>query len=170
LQKALGILVSLVVIVLPSPFANALSVENLSNVLGQSQSTIKVWPADTPVIDCEANGVLLHDLVVRDLQGNVVRETGRSSHIILESTVTNYCSDLDNQLSMTLFEIRDSKGLTVYLTWQNSTIDSNQERVIGSSWLADVEPGSYVARAFHITCLNCSGLFNIESYDLTVLP
>lgn len=161
----------MIVLVLPSLLLISSGAENSASVISQSKSTITVLPTDTPKIDCESSGVLLHDLLVRNLQGEIIKETVRGSQVVLEATVTNYCDNLDNQLSITLFEVRDSNGLAIYLTWRNEMISSSQERPLGSSWLAYAEPGDYTVRAFHISNLHSTQvLSDVKRYELKVLP
>lgn len=146
------------------------------NVIGYNESIIQVVSESQYSLPdsgeyCQAYGIGTKDLLVRDLKGNVITETTAGSQVMLETTIVNSCIDQDNALSMTLFEVRDSREITIYLTWQNNTINSKTSSITGASWVTPYVPGEYLVRSFHITCLNCTGLIHdIQEYNLTVLP
>jgi len=161
----------LVIFSLPN-FASGATPPAISEI---KETVIQVLPAGSgenesnkpcePIYD-----VYLKDLFVRDMQSNVITETTVGSQVVIEANVVNNCENEDKPL-LALFEVRNSDGITVYLSWQNSTIGSNQQTIVGSSWVATDAPGEYDVRGFGIGCLNCPQILsNILTYKLTVLP
>jgi hypothetical protein len=146
----------------------------LAELMGYNETTIHVVSADQNTLPdsgefCQAYGIYSKDLLVRDMQGNVITKTKVGSQVMFESTVVNSCIDQDNALSITLFEVRDANDITIYLTWQDTTIDSRTNDTRGASWVAPEVPGEYTVRSFHISCLQCTGLIHdIQEYPLTV--
>lgn len=153
-------------------FASGATPQAISEI---KETVIHVLPAgsgenesNTP---CDPiSDVYMKDLLVRDLRGNAITETKVGSQVVIEANVVNNCEN-DNKPLLALFEVRNSDGITVYLSWQNGIISSNQQTIVGSSWVATDAPGEYDVRGFGIGCLNCPQILsNILTYKLTVLP
>lgn len=87
--------------------------------------------------------------LVRDLDGSVIQQTLEGSQIILEGSIKTGCDVPDYPIIMIL-EVRNaSTTLTYHVSWQNTTIDSGQNIMLGSSWLVG-EAGFYELRFFAI--------------------
>jgi hypothetical protein len=116
------------------------------DVIAYSESQIMVVPlsedseSEADAI-CEFKRIYMQDLLVRDLKGKVITETTVGSQVMIEAAVVNGCENQDNHMLVALFEVRDSRDLTIYLTWYNSTINSNQTVEVGASWVAPEVPG-----------------------------
>jgi hypothetical protein len=162
--------IALTAVVLMIGLINSSEATLLSEV---KTTTIRVLPADQAVEDensvCDLHDVYMNDLSVRDLQGNVITETTAGSQVILETSVANTCDQ--HKPLFVILEVRDSDGYTIFLTWQNSTINANEQVANGISWVAPDLPGEYAVRGFYMGCFNCLGIIdNIKTYYLTVLP
>jgi hypothetical protein len=143
--------------------------------MGYNHSYIQVLPAgqtteDQNAATCDFSKVYMQDLLVRNMQGDIITETQVGSQVVIEASAVNGCQFEDKPL-LVLFEVRNSDGITGYLSWQNGTISSNQQVVVGSSWVAPDVPGEYEVRGFYVGCLACPMILsNVHTYKLTVLP
>ena len=171
-QAAAITAMSVLVIFSLANFASAATPPFTSEI---KETVIQVLPAgqsseseiDTP---CDNYDGYMKDLLVRDMQDNVITETTVGSQVMIEANVVNNCENEDKAL-LALFEVRNSDGITIYLSWQNGIISSNQQMPVGASWIAPDAPGEYDVRGFGITCLACPQILsNILTYKLTVLP
>lgn len=159
---------------LPSLATDAQASVGRGDLIGYSESQITVLPVQTddnttpcaPVYD-----IYMKDLLVRDLKGNLITETTVGSQVAIEATVVNDCANQDKHTLLVLFEVRDRRDFTIYLTWYNSTINSNQVVEVGASWVVPDVPGEYAVRGFYVSCLNCPMILsNVHEYKLIVLP
>jgi hypothetical protein len=134
-----------------------------AELLGYSKSQITIGERQ---IYCTQDKIEA-ELVVKDLDGNVITQTAAGSEVSMEATLNLDCNISDNPLMM-LFEVRDSDGMTKYLTYQQMPVHSMRQVVTSSSWVTD-KPGEYEVRFFHITCLACPMvLASVEQYKITV--
>jgi hypothetical protein len=131
-----------------------------------TNSTIKVEPSE-----CQFFKVDSGEPLVRDLDGEAIRQTVKGSQVTLENTVKTTCKITDSWF-IALFEVRNAdSGLTYYLLWQDNTISYGQTKVIASSWIAS-EPGNYVLRFFLIsqeTLNNPQPISSVKSYEFKVI-
>jgi hypothetical protein len=68
---------------------------------------------------------------------------------ILSTKITN---NLDDPLQFIVFlEVRDSKGITIFLEFHKGTVESGGRTEVGSSWRLPQEQGEYELRAFAVS-------------------
>ena len=131
---------------------------------------IRVLPANEDegliTFECSYGDAHMADLRAIDMHDVRAVQAGTNSQLMIETTVVNDCQNRDMPMFVIL-EVRNSSGITIFLAWQNSTINANQHVTIKSSWLASSEPGEYEIRAFYTGCIRCTGLINnVASYQL----
>lgn len=141
-------------------------------LIGYSESTIQVFPTPPvyyePDSYCDMPRVYGTELLVRDVAGRIITETTTGSQVQLEATVTNYCDGIERML--VIFEVRDPNDVTNYLTWQDGTINSSDQVVIGSSWIAPNVPGEYTVRLFNMPPLSSPMILSqVMIYKLVVI-
>jgi hypothetical protein len=104
--------------------------------------------------------------VLKDFSGKDVTEVTSGQQVVLSSTVTN------NQGTVRPFaaivEVRNADGETVYLQWQQGTLNANGSTNIGLSWTPDVS-GTYTARTFVVTNISSpAALSTVSESTITV--
>lgn len=83
-------------------------------------------------------------------------------------TVTTYNEKDIDLPHVTYIKVRDSDGVTVYLSWQGNTLSPFGGNRVQAYWLAN-DPGSYTMRTFALSNMqNPDVLSDIESAELTV--
>lgn len=87
---------------------------------------------------------------VTDSQGRPLTQVLAGQQVVLSSKIQN------NEGSTTAYaaivEVRDSRGITVFLNWQTGTLQANDSTGIGLSWTPET-PGTYTARVFVLSDL-----------------
>ena len=104
--------------------------------------------------------------VLKDFSGKDVTEVTSGQQVVLSSTVTN------NQDTVRPFaaivEVRNADGETVYLQWQQGTLNANGSTNIGLSWTPDAS-GTYTARTFVVTNISSpAALSTVSESTITV--
>ena len=104
--------------------------------------------------------------VLKDFSGKDVTEVTSGQQVVLSSTVTN------NQDTVRPFaaivEVRNADGETVYLQWQQGTLNANGSTNIGLSWTPDAS-GTYTARTFVVTNISSpAALSSVAESTITV--
>lgn len=112
-------------------------------------------PGQEPEEDssCDVSDIYISQFLVKDLRGSAVTRVTAGSQLVIEATIDNRCSDRDKQQQYILFEVRDYVSATLYESWQNSTIGSNQRMAIGTSWVVPDIAGEYQIIVFYVGCL-----------------
>ena len=87
---------------------------------------------------------------LKDVTGDEIDEVTVGQQVVLSTTIQNNIDD--EQPFVALIEVRDSKGITVYLAWQTGTLNSEGEAEVGLSFTPQ-EPGTYTIRTFVISDL-----------------
>jgi hypothetical protein len=103
-------------------------------------------------------------LVVKDWEGNIIKQTTAGNQVSIEGTITFDCfQDHDYSQSM-LFEVRDADGTASYPVWQMSSASQDLEGQImaRTSW-APENPGKYEVRFFAPVYPSCQ---LVLSHDL----
>ncbi len=97
---------------------------------------------------------------VKSVSGQPVTQVLAGSQVVLSTTIKN---NLDSSRTYAaIVEVRDSNGITVFLNWQEGTLQANSETGVGLSWTPD-QPGTYTTRVFVL-----SGLTNPQVLSQTV--
>jgi hypothetical protein len=127
-----------------------------------AETTIHVKEVcDGPIIEAE--------LVVKDQDGSVIRQTTVGSQVLIEGSVFMDCFQYPDESQTTIFEVRDKKEFTPYVAWQVLSEDSGGQITAGVSWTPD-EPGTYTVRFFPMVCLSCPMILsNVVSYEIIVI-
>ena len=86
--------------------------------------------------------------ILKDFSGKDITEVTAGQQVVLSSTVTNNQGTV--QPFAAIVEVRNADGETVYLQWQQGTLNANGSTNIGLSWTPDVS-GTYTARTFVVT-------------------
>jgi hypothetical protein len=73
----------------------------------------------------------------------------RADDQLFITTVLNNNEDRDNEFAA-IVEVRDSNGITEYLTWQTGKLKAEQDTQVGVSW-TPAKGVQYALRAFAIT-------------------
>ncbi|MGH9858357.1 MAG: hypothetical protein ACRD4B_10980, partial [Acidobacteriota bacterium] len=97
-----------------------------------------------------AEGVIVTQPSMKNSDGTVLSEVGIGQQVALSTTITN---DNDSKQPFTcIFDVRDSNGVTVYLSWLSGTLPPNDRFDIGLSWNPE-KRGSYEVRTFVVSDL-----------------
>ncbi len=99
--------------------------------------------------DCQFFKIDSGEPLIRNLDGEIIKETNQGSQVVLEVSAKGMC-DIKRHPMVFLFEVRDWSGLAQFLSWQNTTISSDQTFTVQSSWIAG-EPGEYQLRYIALT-------------------
>jgi hypothetical protein len=155
----------LIMVTLPSVASGSVPPANYQ----VAETIIHVSPQDTP---CSFNDVQFTSLLIRDMQGNVITETTANSQVMFEASVT-HCNNLNDEPLLIAFEVRssDENESTGYFATQTRNANSDEQIVIGSSWLTPNAPGEYKVIAFYMPCFSCRFFLNeVLQYNFTLLP
>ena len=110
------------------------------------------------------------ELVVKDLAGNVIKETIVGRQVLIEGSVLMDCFQYPDGSQTTILEVRNEQDITTYLAWQMLSEDSGGQIITGVSWTPD-KPGTYDVRFFPMVCLSCPMILsNVVSYEIIVRP
>ena len=105
--------------------------------------------------------------MVHDLDGNLLDQVIVGQQVILSDTFVNERSV--SQPYVAIFEVRDSDGFTVYLTWQIGIVTAGGQADAGVSWVAN-EVGVHEIRTFILSSLsNPVALAIVESRSIPVV-
>lgn len=117
---------------------------------------------------CQDSTVQAEKLAVSDMTGKSIKQTAAGSQLLMQATIENACGIDDYPVSI-IFEVRNSDGMTSYLTIQQVRLSPETETfTVGSSWTAE-DPGEYAVRVFSIACPICTGILTSStSYDVSV--
>jgi hypothetical protein len=103
---------------------------------------------------------------VHGLDGNLFDHVIVGQQVILSATFEN-----DRHVSqpyVAMFEVRDSDGFTVYLTWQTGIMAASGQANVGVSWIAE-SIGEHQIRTFLLSSLtNPEILDTIDQRSLVV--
>ncbi|AFU57027.1 hypothetical protein Ngar_c00770 [Candidatus Nitrososphaera gargensis Ga9.2] len=97
---------------------------------------------------------------LKDAQGRPVTQVLAGQQVVLSTTVKN--NEAASTPYAAIVEVRDSKGITVFLNWQTGTLQADGTTGIGLSWTPET-PGTYTARVFVL-----SGLTNPQILSETI--
>jgi hypothetical protein len=115
---------------------------------------------------CPDERVQTKRLEVTDMAGNKVNRVAAGSQVSLQAIIDNRYS-LDNYPVTIILEVRDSKGITKYVTWQQINVSPGKRTfVVGSSWTHD-RPRDYEIRAFSFACTTCLGFAPVISQKIS---
>lgn len=89
--------------------------------------------------------------MVHDLDGDLLDRVIVGQQVILSDTFVNERSV--SQPCVAIFEVRDSDGFTVYLTWQSGTVAAGGQADVGVSWIAN-ETGTHSIRTIFLSSLS----------------
>lgn len=87
---------------------------------------------------------------VHDLRGNLLDQITAGQQVILSKSFVD--SRNVPQPFVAIFEIRDSNGFTMYLTWQSGTTATSGQVNVSASWTAE-DIGIYEVRTFFLSDL-----------------
>jgi hypothetical protein len=88
---------------------------------------------------------------VKDVSGGTVDDLSVGQQVVLTTQVNN---NIDDELPfVALVEVRDSRGITVYLAWQTGVLNAGGRAEVGLSWTPE-DSGDYQIRTFVISSLN----------------
>ncbi|MGI0005958.1 MAG: hypothetical protein ACREAI_06035, partial [Nitrososphaera sp.] len=85
-----------------------------------------------------------------DLPGNAITTVRSDRPVVVGVSVYN--EEYREVLYVMLIEVRDTEGVTHYLSWQSNMLAPFGGSRVQTYWLPD-EPGSYVIRTFALTSL-----------------
>lgn len=117
---------------------------------------------------CHIDRIQADRLEVSNMAGEYTKQAAAGSQVLLQARINNDCS-IDNYPVTIIFEVRDSDGMTDYLTIQQVRLSPSTETfTVGSSGTAE-NPGEYTFRVLSISCLTCLGiLIPSPSYEISV--
>ena len=88
--------------------------------------------------------------VMRDASGNNLSSASIGQLVVISTTIVN---NRDAEMPFVAFiEVRDGKGVTVYLQWQMGTMNPDGQSEVGLSWVPE-SAGTYQFRTFFISDL-----------------
>ena len=128
-----------------------------------------------PSINMQAYG----DYVIPSCQNSAIVATNpiiKSNHstlggvvtgdqIIISSTLADKCG-MDHP-AIAIIETRDSKGVTMFLAWQNFTMQANSQTEVGLFWVPD-KAGEYQLRVFTLVSLDAFGFGRVATSKIDI--
>jgi hypothetical protein len=96
------------------------------------------WPVD------------IAPVVPKSISGDTLVIVTQSTQVILSTTVKNTLTVA--QPFVTVVEVRDEDGITVFLAWQTGILNANGETEVGLSWTPE-EPGDYEVRVLTLSSI-----------------
>lgn len=104
---------------------------------------------------------------VYDLRGNLLDQITAGQQVILSKSFVD--SRNVPQPFVAIFEVRDSDGFTVYLTWQSGTTAAGGHVDASASWTAE-DIGVYDVRTFSLSNLTSPVVLDVvESRSIPVV-
>jgi len=98
---------------------------------------------------------------------NPLNRTYTGKLVSIVAKISNSC--LASSYPFTeLIEVRNSAGETVFMASQNTTVSTNKQLIISTSWTPE-KPGDYTIRAATLHCPQCLSYPPISNYAITVL-
>jgi hypothetical protein len=134
-----------------------------AQVIGYSETRVIVKSSET---FCPNERIQAKTLIIKDIAGNKINRIATGSQVSLQAMINNRCG-VDNYPVMIILEVRDSKGITKYLAWQQIKVSpSKQTFAVAFSWMPD-RPEDYEVRAFSFACTTCLGFEQVISHKIS---
>ena len=87
-------------------------------------------------------------LAPKDQAGNTLSSVSTDQTVVLSTDVAN--NNPEPQKFTAIIEVRDAKGVTLFLGWQSGTLNPHGHTEVGLSW-APKQAGTYQLRTFIIS-------------------
>jgi hypothetical protein len=140
--------------------------DRVKQVVDPSKDFTFVIPVGVSSSEGDVTATTAAKPVLKDFSNKDVTEVTAGQQVVLSSTVTN------NQGTVRPFaaivEVRNADGETVYLQWQQGSLNANGSTNIGLSWTPDVS-GTYTVRTFVVTNISSpAALSTVSESTITV--
>jgi hypothetical protein len=98
------------------------------------------WASDSPTSPIP--------LAPKDQAGNTLSSVSTDQMVVLSTDVAN--NNPEPEKFTAIIEVRDAKGVTLFLGWQSGTLNPDGHTEVGLSW-APKQAGAYQLRTFIIS-------------------
>jgi len=97
---------------------------------------------DYAIPGCQNSAIVASSSSIKTIHSSLSPLTA-GEQIVISSTLVDRCG-MDHP-AMAIIEARDSKGVTVFLAWQNFTMQANLQVEVGVLWMPE-KAGEYLLR------------------------